>query len=235
MLKRLSTMYRKIDLSKIDSIPDCYPLEFEDFCKEHNLNPPKIDSKNGKALSAMLDNPNTYWQREDCDEFCKKFNIQTNDSIQLFNKHSQWGIATQSGIEKGKLYIVYPYKLSSKYKLRKNFKYSGDEQAKNDEIDRIKATIRADYIDVPNDQWQLGHKNPNFLEQDNLVLQPPIQGKYRDEYIFVDTLTKFPTPTKLKRMIDTKQIVFTQEQILAYRDLFNSLTTGTTGTTELQE
>jgi hypothetical protein len=30
-------------------------------------------------------------------------------SIQLFNKHNQWGIQTNSGIERGKLYIVYPY------------------------------------------------------------------------------------------------------------------------------
>jgi hypothetical protein len=56
------------------------------------------------------------------------------------------------------------------------------------EINKIKSTIKADYIDVSNDLWQLGHKNPDSTDNSNknLVLQPPIQGKYRDNYIFID-------------------------------------------------
>jgi hypothetical protein len=55
------------------------------------------------------------------------------------------------------------------------------------------------------------------------VLQPPIQGKYRDNYIFIDTLTKFPTPNKLKDMLEKKEVEFTPEQIAAYKAIFDSL------------
>jgi hypothetical protein len=54
-----------------------------------------------------------YWNRDVCDKFVEKFNIATKDSIQLFNKHNQWGIQTNSGTEREKLYIVYSYCLSN--------------------------------------------------------------------------------------------------------------------------
>jgi hypothetical protein len=75
--------------------------------------------------------------------------------------------------------------------------------------------------------WQLGHKNPGSTDNsnENLVLQPPIQGKYRDNYIFIDTLTKIPMPNKLEIMIEKKEIEFTTEQIIAYKDIFDKLFT----------
>ena len=109
--------------------------------------------------------------------------------------------------------------------MRKNFKFDGTEDEKNTEINKIKSTINADYIDVPNEQWQLGHKNPGSTNNTStkLVLQPPIQGKYRDDYIFIDTLTKIPVPSKLKRMIDLKEIELTDEQIDEYIALFTAV------------
>jgi hypothetical protein len=111
--------------------------------------------------------------------------------------------------------------------MRKNFKFSGTEEEKNNEIDKIKSTIKTDYIDVPNSLWQLGHKNPGSTDNsnENLVLQPPIQGKYRDNYIFIDTLTKFPMPNKLEVMIEKKEIEFTAEQIMSYKQIFDKLFT----------
>ena len=155
----------------------------------------------------------------------EKFNITTKDSIQLFNKHNQWGITTNSGTERGKLYIMYPYALSNKHKMRKDFKFDGTEEEKNVEIDKIKSTIKADYVDVDNSQWQLGHKNPASTDNsnENLVLQPPIQGKYRDNYIFIDTLTKIPVPKKLVTMIEKKEIEFSPEQIIEYKKIFDKL------------
>lgn len=219
--------YKLIDVNMITELPDTYPDEFNDFCSTHGLKPPKITSKNGIALSLMLKYRYYYFNRETCDIIVKKFNINTKDSIQLFNKHSQWGIKTNSGIEKAKLYIVYPYSLSNKYKMRKNFKFNGTEEQKNNEINKIKSTIKTDYIDVSNSLWQLGHKNPGSTDNsnDNLVLQPPIQSKYRDNYIFIDTLTKFPVPTKLKNMIEKGYIKFTQEQIKHYKEIFDKLST----------
>jgi hypothetical protein len=218
-----SCVYELINLDLITELPIKYPDEFNDFCLSNELKPPNISTGNGKALAAMLSYPTYYWDRVTCDAFVKKFNIITGDSIQLWNKHNQWGIQTSSGKEKGKYYIVYPYCLSNKHKMRKNFKYDGSEEEKNSEIDKIKSTIKVDYIDAPNESWQLGHKNPGSTDSSttNLVLQPPIQGKYKDDYIFIDTLTKFPMPNKLESMIEKKEIEFTKDQLLAYKAILD--------------
>ena len=214
-----------IDIDKITELPTEFPEEFTKYCNENDLKPPNITTGNGKALSVMLTYKENYWDRKTCDKFVEKFQIETKDSIQLFNKHNQWGIQTNSGIERGKLYIVYPYTLSNKHKMRKNFKFDGTEEEKNIEINKIKSTIKADYIDVDNNLWQLGHKNPGSIDNssENLVLQPPIQGKYRDNYIFIDTLTKFPMPNKLEIMIEKKEIEFTSDQIKNYKEIFDKL------------
>lgn len=214
-----------VDIDKITELPTEFPEEFTKYCNENDLKPPNITTGNGKALSVMLTYKENYWDRKTCDKFVEKFQIETKDSIQLFNKHNQWGIQTNSGIERGKLYIVYPYTLSNKHKMRKNFKFDGTEEEKNIEINKIKSTIKADYIDVGNDLWQLGHKNPGSTDNssENLVLQPPIQGKYRDNYIFIDTLTKFPMPNKLEIMIQKKEIEFTSDQIKNYKEIFDKL------------
>ena len=106
--------------------------------------------------------------------------------------------------------------------MRKSFKFDGN---KTDEITKIKSTIKSDYTDIPDDQWQLGHKNPGSTDNtnNNLVLQPPIQAKYKDDYLFFDTLTKMPLPSKLERLIDKKEIELTNEQIKDYFELFNKL------------
>lgn len=214
--------YQKINIDTITEIKNIYPDEFLIFCEFNNLKPPKITSRNGKALSAILYNPYKYWDRETCDLFVKKFNIETVDSIQLFNKHSQWGINTNSGLEKGKIYIIYPYSISNKHKMRKNFKYDGNNNQKINEIIKIKSTIKNDYIDIPDDKWQLGHKNPGNIDNtnNNLILQPPIQSKYRDDYLFFDTLTKMPLPNKLDKLLKSNDITLTNEQINKYIDVF---------------
>ena len=217
--------YTQINVNLINKIEDNYPGDFIKYCKDNELKPPTINTSMGKALSCMLYNPFKYWTRDDCDLLFKKFNIKSKDSIQAFNKHSQWGIKTNSGIHKGKLYIIYPYSLSNKHKMRKNFKFDGSESQKIDEINKIKMTIKTDYIDIPNNEWQLGHKNPGTIDNssNNLVLQPPIQAKYRDNYVFFDTLTKFPLPKKLKAMFDSKELHLTKDQIDEYCTLFNQI------------
>lgn len=215
--------YKLIVIEDIKELPKEYPGNFLAFCKENELVLPKITSSNGKALATMLTYPHTYWNRKTCDEFVKKFNIETSDSIQLFNKHSQRGILTNSGFEKARLYIQIPFSLSNKSKMRKDFKFNGSEEEKNIQINKIKATIRVDYIDVPNKQWQLGHKNPNSTDnsEKNLILQPPIQGKYRDDYLFFDTLTKMPLPNKLDYLLKSKEIELTNEQLDRYIQVLN--------------
>ena len=124
----------------------------------------------------MLYNLYKYWDSESCNDFIKKSNFETAVSIQLFNKHSQWGILTNSELEKGKLYIIYLYSLSNKHKLRKNFKYNSIENDKNVEIEKIKSTIK-------------------------------------DDYLFFDTLTKMQLLRKLDKILTSKEIKLTDEQI----------------------
>lgn len=220
-ISNISSNMTEINLENINKIPSNYPFDFVLFCHKNNLKPPKINSGNGQALVIMLYNPYCYFTRKSCDEFVKKFNIQTKDSIQLFNKHEQWGIKTSR--ERGKNYILFPYQLSNKHKMRFNFNYNGTEEEKNKEIDNIKSSIMEDYINVPNKDWQLGHKNPNSIDNSykNLVLQPPIQAKYRDNYIFLDTLTKVPTVTKLIDMIESGNSPYTNDELERLKNYFS--------------
>jgi hypothetical protein len=212
----------QINIDEMDVIPE-YPEEFVEFAKANNLAPPRFNSKNGKALSAMLNNPYKYWNRESADQFVKKFGIETKDSIQLFNKHEQWGIKTSN--QRGKNYILYPYSLSNKHKMRKDFKFDGSVAEKNAEINKIKSTIQHDYVDVPNESWQLGHKNPESEDNksSNLILQPPIQAKYRDKYIFLDTLTKIPTPKTIIQLYKSDECPYTTEQLIQLKEWLNGL------------
>lgn len=209
----------RIDISTILTLPDKYPEEYTNFCKENGIPIPKIDCGRGKALALMLANPNKYFVREDCNNVCKKFNIESDDSIQLFNKFGQW---VKTCPDKGKYNITYPYSCSNKGAMRKGFKYDGTEECKNNEINEIKRHIKSNYIDVPNADWQLGHKNPDSTDSsnNNSVPQPPIQGKYRDNYIFIDTLTKIPTPKKFIELDRKNECPYIQEQQL---ELYNYL------------
>ena len=202
----------EINIKDIKYIPN-YPEDFIVFCKENNLKIPRITSGSGKCLSIMLNHIDKYFTRKTTEQFVKKFNINTKDSIQLFNKHEQRGI--QASRERGKYYIKKPYKLSNKHKMRKDFGKELTEEQKIKEIEKIKSTIKHDYIDVPNDSWQLGHKNPESTDNKNtnLVLQPPIQAKYRDYNIFIDTITRMPTIKRLKIMYENGECPFTIEQL----------------------
>ena len=210
------------DIDEIKNLPKKYSNDFVKFCQKNEIKIPNINSNIGIALSLMLNYKSFYWNRETCNQIFNKFNIKTNDSIQSFNKINQLGIKTSSGIEKGKYYIFYPYCVSNKYKMRRNFKYNGTKEEKNKEIDNIKSFIKENYIEVLNDSWQLGHKNPGLTDntKNNLVLQPPIQSKYRDNYIFINSLEKYPTPKKLENLIIKKEIEFSKEQLESYIEIF---------------
>lgn len=216
-----------IDIDTINTIPSDYPDELKKFAEQNpeKVNLPPITTNQGIGIALMTHNPGFYWNRDTCNAIFKKFNKESKDPIQAFNKANQSGLDSSSGKTRNKYYIVYPYRLSKKHQMRKGFQYSGSEEERNIEIDNIKSTIKEDYTDVPNDKWQLGHKNPDNGDNsdNNLLLQPPIQGKYRDNYIFIDSITKMPTPKKLKTMIEKEDIKLSHEQIMAYKALFDNL------------
>jgi len=66
----------KIDIDSITNIPVQYPQTFITFCDENDLTPPKVDTGNGKALALMLNYPNNYFTRKECDAITLKFNIK---------------------------------------------------------------------------------------------------------------------------------------------------------------
>jgi hypothetical protein len=219
-------MNELIDVDVINELPKNYPEELVQFCTANEIKLPGITSLQGIALSLMSTYKYNYFNRETEKALQDKFKIGSDDILQAFNKIQQRGFKSNSDMnDRGKAYIVYPYCLSSKHKMRKDFKFNGSEEEKNNEIDKIKSTIKHDYIDVPNSKWQLGHKNPGSTDNsnENLVLQPPIQGKYRDNFIFVDTLTKLPMPKQLVRTLKDKTIEFTPEQIVEYKQIFDEL------------
>jgi hypothetical protein len=223
--------YKLFDVDMIDKLPTDYPEEFKSFCEKNGIKPPKITTSTGIAWSLMTNYPYYYFNREVCEKLKSKFGIKSNDIIQQFNKVNQKGIKSNSDLnDKGKSYIVYPYSLSNKHKMRKNFGANISKEDKDKEIEKIKQNIKADYIDVSNYKWQLGHKNPGLTDNTNknMVLQPPIQSKYRDDYIFIDSLTKFPTPKKLKNMIANDEIEFSASQVNGYMEIFTQLSHQTT-------
>jgi len=216
--------YTLFDVNVIDELPSDYPDEFKSFCKQNNINPPKLTTATGIAWCLMTNYRYNYFNRDVCEKIKSKFNIKSRDIIQQFNKVNQKGIKSNSDLnDKGKLYIVYPYSLSNKHKMRKNFNSNISKEDKEKEVKKIKQTIYQDYIEP--DNWQLGHKNPGLIDNTNhnMVLQPPIQSKYRDDYIFIDTLTKFPTPTKLENMLKRGDVKFSSTQIQEYIKIFSNM------------
>lgn len=201
-----------INLDSITTLYSSYPDEFNHWCQINKVKPPQVNTANGFALACMLHNPSNYFKREECDKIMEKFNFKTSDSIQLFNKTDQWGL--YSSKERGIYYIPLPFRLSPKRDMRINFNFDGTEEDKNNKINLIKKNIKEDYLDVPNNQWQLGHKNPNSGDNhtNNLVLQPPIQAKYKDNFIFIDTLTKIPTPEKFIKDDKNNKSYYTEKQ-----------------------
>ena len=216
---------KRIDLTIVtNETISTFPQDFREFAEKNGLSKAlKTTSSNGKALAALVNTREYYWTPPDCEEFCKKFNIKSRDSIQLFNKKPQDGFEMIG--KRGRYAIKYPYEVSNKKAMRLNFVYDGSEQQKNEEINNIKQHIKSNYIDISNNEWQLGHKNPDTTDSTNknLVLQPPIQAKYRDDYIFIDTLTKIPTPKKLKKLIDQGESPYTKEQLRYLRDILINL------------
>ncbi len=217
-------VFTRINMTEVtQDMISSYPDEFKQFVISNKLKLPNINSGNGKALAAMLNNKGKFWQADDCNAFCKLFNIQSRDPLQLFNKKAQNGFASCK--ERGKNYICYPYRVSNKWSMRQDFKYDGTEEDKNKEINKIKNNILEDYVNQPNESWQLGHKNPFSSDSSsaNLVLQPPIQAKYRDRYIFIDTLTRIPTPDELSKLIKQGKSPYTKAQLRELRDGLNKL------------
>lgn len=203
-----------IDINQTFNIQTSYDKDFVKFCEKYNIKLPRIASMKGQIIALLTnkENRNKYVNRKILDKILSDLGKYSKDSIQLINKTDQWGLVYETDNTKKKRDVHYKIPFPFKYtnihvEKRKNFTgHFKDKDARNKAIDAEKNHIRKYYLDVPNDKWELGHKdaNKNDNSESNLILQPPIQGKYKDKYIFFDVLTRMPSGKELVKDIKRK-------------------------------
>jgi len=168
-----------------------------EFATTNNIKLPAITSLKGQALALLTQPENRgtkYVSRNEATIFFKALGMDTDDSIQPFNK----GFGLKETKCKGKTCIVYPYECDkTDIDKRVNATITGDRDEK---INRVKDFWRKILVDVPNKDWQVGHLDPTIPDasETNLAFQPPIQGKYRNRFKWDELFMKmWPTTTEL--------------------------------------
>lgn len=196
-----------------------YPHELVTFANENSVSLPSITSMRGQAL-AFLALPENLGKanigRKEAEQFFADNKMETQDAIQQFNKAT--GIKRIS--KRGFYGLVYPYEIDRvDIDKRKGVNISGD---KDTWINAIKLWWQENLINVPNEQWQMGHLDPTIGDgsESNLSWQPPIQGKYRNRFKWDKVFHRmWPTGQELIRKWDK---YYTEEEQKA---LYESLKT----------
>jgi hypothetical protein len=189
---------------------DTYPEDLAKFCELNHVKLPGIDSQMGQAY-ALMGQPEIRGQkhlgRVEATTFFQQIGMETNDSIQKFNKAV--GLKRVKG--RGIYCLEYPYVLDmTDLDKRKGASISGD---RNICIDTIKRWWKENLLDVPNEQWQVGHLDPTIgdASEKNLAYQPPIQGKFRDRFKW-DSLFQRMWPTAEKELIPKMDEYYTEKE-----------------------
>jgi hypothetical protein len=98
-----------------------------------------------------------------------------------------------------------------------NISIPGDRNA---QIDSIKNWWKAKLIDVPNDEWQVGHLDPT-REDGPVAYQPPLQGKYKDRFKFDENFHKmWPTA---KELISKPEYYYTKKELKQLLDALKAM------------
>ena len=210
-----------IDITKYKTKFGAYPADFESECKKNNVKLPGIDSLAGQAY-ALMAQPEIRGQkhlgREETDAFFKNIGIPTNDSIQPFNKTSQKGLVRLN--LKNVYCLAYPFQFNMtdvQKRTPTNIAIPGDRNA---QIDSIKNWWKAKLIDVPNDEWQVGHLDPT-REDGPVAYQPPQQGKYKDRFKFDELFHKmWPTA---KELISKPEDYYTKKELKQLLDALKAM------------
>lgn len=180
-----------------------YSDEFLSFCEENKIKIPNINSLKGQVVALMTnsDNRNKFIDRELLDKFIMIVNMNSKDVIQAINKTDQWGLKSET-IKRKYYTIPFPFVFVDIHIKKRTLPKL---ENRDDKIDFIKEYLIYNYIDIPNDKWEIGHMDPNDpdISEEKLVYQPPIQGKFRDRFKFDNIgLIKFPTPQELENNFD---------------------------------
>lgn len=158
-----------------------YPPDLQQFCTTNGVTLPGIDTFAGQAY-ALMAQPEVRAQkhlgREETALFFTQIGMNTKDSIQPFNKAK--GLKRMN-VGRGNYCLAYPFETDlNDIAKRKGAVIGGD---KNTCIELIKSWWKKNLVDVPNDEWQTGHLDPNGdASETNLAWQPPLQAKYRNRF-----------------------------------------------------
>lgn len=174
-----------------------YPTDLVVFATENNVDLLPLTSMKGQAL-ALMSQPEVrgkqHLGRHEAVKFFENIGMETTDAIQQFNKAT--GLKRMK--MRGYYCLQYPFEADTiDIDKRKGVSISGD---KNTFINTIKEWWKKNLVDVPNDDWQIGHLDPTIgdASEKNVAYQPPIQGKYRDRFKFDSFFVKmWPTASEL--------------------------------------
>lgn len=143
------------------------------------------------------------------------------DSIQLVNKVQQGGIVDERKkyVTSGRSETVYripiPIGFTSAHLSSRTG--SGGSVDKSTQVESTKKYLAENFINIPSEKWQEGHRNPALpLGPQNTVWQPPsINKPYRNRFIFDERgLRICPTPTEFASR--TKRYINSPESATIY-------------------
>jgi hypothetical protein len=205
-----------IDIDKYKTPFTDYPEDLKRFAEENKLQLPAITSLRGQGL-ALLAQPGVrgeqYLGRTEADKFFKNIGMESKDSIQGFNKAT--GLKNKK-VNRGMYCLDFPFICDTvDIEKRKGASISGD---KNSQIDFIKSWWKKNLIDIPYEDWQIGHLDPTKPDasEENLAFQPPIQAKYRNRFKWDSLFHKmWPTASELVPKIDSYYTDDEQKKIFA--------------------
>lgn len=206
-----------INISSYKKRYTAYPPDLVEFATKNNLILPNLASMRGQALALMSQvevRGQKHIGRKEAVEFFKNIGMKTTDAIQQFNKAT--GLKRMK--MRGYYCLQYPYEIdTTDLDKRKGVSIEGD---RNTAINAIKNWWKKNLMDVPNEEWHVGHLDPTINDgtHKNLSYQPPIQSKYRDRFKFDSFfLRMWPTATELIPKID--KFYTEKEQKLIYESL----------------
>ena len=115
----------------------------------------------------------------------------SRDPIQLVNKVEQGGIRDlreEMFDSAGAKHVVYRIPVPIQFTDVRMGVRSGDQPAdKARQVEAIKGWLRHEFLDVPAERWQVGHRDPTRPDSDpeNVVMQPPgYNQSRRNKFIF---------------------------------------------------
>lgn len=194
---------------------EAYTDELQSFARQHDIKLPSLQKLGGQAL-ALLSHPANagvrYANREIATNFFTKIGMVSNDTIQPFNKIEQIGIALTRE-RRGHYTVKYPFEYCRTHvEKRKNMDIS--EEGKADFISLVKKWWLDNLVNVPDEQWQKGHLDPDIPDSssNNLAWQPPIQGKARDRFKFSAIFGERVWPTVKELLPNFSKYYSTKEE-----------------------